>query len=747
MEHDRASMVCTGSWAGSGTWPSRMRGHARSRPRCRLPAQALGVLIPGPTAEAARCSAADGAERRPAAGHPPDDRRRRRGLRGIPLQHGLAKLMELANATRRRADAGLAGLVGLRRGDRYPAPAAGAAAPHVAEELWERRGKPYSIHQQPGRPRTRCLRRRTCRAAGAGRREAARPPARGARIRPRTRSSGWRWPASGCRPTCRAVPRVGSSRSPASWSTSSRRGTSAPRQPARKPAGKASSPRLRRLLPEPGVECPGAGLRTQVTPPTLASAGGDHGPRRPRRCWPGSPAPLLLMLARRLVVAGRWGTWSSPPAASAADAVASEAARPSLRTRASRGEASWSWMSRARVAEPGIQHLPAGSRVADAIAAAGGYGPDADLAAAARQLNLAAPLSDGQQVYVPRIGDTRCRRERREAAASVSGLVNLNTATTDELDALPGIGPVTVAEDRRGPHGAALPARSTSWSSARCSPPHSSTRSATRSRSERDGAAPLVRCARPARCSRRIRGRRGRRHPRHRPGHAAPAAWARSPCRRSRPGCSPQSSRWRADRAAASADRRGPWAVLVGSWPRVLARRRASACPPGRAAWRGGRAAGTHWSPSPARSSTIRGPGRIAQQLVLEAVSLDGTRRPRAAIRRLAAAGARRSARGDVGRVRGPAARPRRTSTASPTAPTWRARASAPSPGPSRRRIARPGRRVRLAESSAGARASLLDGLDRDRARAGGGARRRDPARRPDEHRPGDQRPPSRPRV
>ena len=101
------------------------------------------------------------------------------------------------------------------------------------------------------------------------------------------------------------------------------------------------------------------------------------------------------------------------------------------------------------VAEPGVRELPEGSRVADAIAAAGGYAMDADLEAAAASINLAQPLVDGGQVRVPRIGEGAAAAGPADPGpgsdgSGGGGIVNLNSATPEELEALPGIGPVTV---------------------------------------------------------------------------------------------------------------------------------------------------------------------------------------------------------------------------------------------------------------------------------------------------------------
>jgi competence protein ComEA len=100
------------------------------------------------------------------------------------------------------------------------------------------------------------------------------------------------------------------------------------------------------------------------------------------------------------------------------------------------------------VRKPGLVHLPANSRVADAIAAAGGFSPAVDTAAASAGLHLAKPVADGDQVRVPARGDAAAAASTGPGASArnAGGPIDLNTATEAELDSLPGVGPATVAK-------------------------------------------------------------------------------------------------------------------------------------------------------------------------------------------------------------------------------------------------------------------------------------------------------------
>lgn len=92
------------------------------------------------------------------------------------------------------------------------------------------------------------------------------------------------------------------------------------------------------------------------------------------------------------------------------------------------------------VVEPGIVELPLGSRVVDAIAAARGPTDDADLGA----VNLARVVADGEQLYVPRVGEVP-PPSAAGGGTDAQGRVNLNTADASTLETLAGVGPALAA--------------------------------------------------------------------------------------------------------------------------------------------------------------------------------------------------------------------------------------------------------------------------------------------------------------
>ncbi len=97
------------------------------------------------------------------------------------------------------------------------------------------------------------------------------------------------------------------------------------------------------------------------------------------------------------------------------------------------------------VQKPGVYTLDADSRVQDALIAAGGMSTDADREAVSQSINLAGKVIDGAKIYIPFEGEQVSYSSGKSMILGTgqSRLININNADSSELDALPGIGPVT----------------------------------------------------------------------------------------------------------------------------------------------------------------------------------------------------------------------------------------------------------------------------------------------------------------
>jgi competence protein ComEA len=214
----------------------------------------------------------------------------------------------------------------------------------------------------------------------------------------------------------------------------------------------------------------------QFWAPSRPSRPGRAGPARPYaaegpleraldrlRVWRTDPRAGVALLIAIAVIAGlawyRIGVGSGGGDASAPAVEAAPAATGAAAPTTSSADGPVTVHVAGAVMHPGVIELPASSRVIDAVEAAGGGVPEADL----DRMNLAAQLVDGQRILVQRVGEPAAPAAPGDTGggtapapgAPTNEPINLNTATQEQLETLPGIGPslaeaIIAERDRRG---------------------------------------------------------------------------------------------------------------------------------------------------------------------------------------------------------------------------------------------------------------------------------------------------------
>jgi competence protein ComEA len=157
--------------------------------------------------------------------------------------------------------------------------------------------------------------------------------------------------------------------------------------------------------------------------------------------------PTRVLLVALGLAAGAFALWHPAPR------TAVQSVKPVGRAPAFRAEQTAVVYVAGAVRRPGLYRFASEARVDDAVRAAGGLRSDADPVA----VNLAAKIEDGEEIAVPRKGEslrslravrsrgTAVRRSTRRHAAALDTVLDLNVASADELAAVPGIGPAVAA--------------------------------------------------------------------------------------------------------------------------------------------------------------------------------------------------------------------------------------------------------------------------------------------------------------